>query len=92
MSAWKHRFALIRVEDGIRIPSHAKVLELGRSLTAKEINTTALNDRGHYLIHLAVSLEFFDILRKLIEDGANINLQNTKGETALLCACRAGNA
>ncbi|ERF69866.1 hypothetical protein EPUS_05408 [Endocarpon pusillum Z07020] len=92
MSAWKHRFALIRVEDEMRIPSHAKVLELGRSLTAREINTTALNDRGHHLIHLAASLEFLDILRKLVEDGANINLQNAKGETALLCACRAGNA
>ena len=90
--AWRHRFAAISIEGETKTPTCSQALDLTRNVSKEEVSNTSLNARGHRLIHLAASLNFLDMVQRLAEEGADINSQNFNSETALLCACRAGNA
>ena len=59
-------------------------------LSIPTLKNSTLNERGHHLIHVAASLGDIHVLQELLTIGVNIDSLNTRGESALLCACRAG--
>ncbi|KAM3087805.1 hypothetical protein ACMFMG_001876 [Clarireedia jacksonii] len=58
--------------------------------TDEEIRDLKVNQRGDYLIHFAAACSSLSLLKNLKEKGVDVNLQNSLGETPLLCACRSG--
>ncbi|KAI0886549.1 ankyrin [Annulohypoxylon maeteangense] len=53
----------------------------------------AVNKRGDRITHASAAVGAYGLLRELITDfKLPVDLLNSKGETALLCACRSGHA
>jgi ankyrin repeat protein len=89
---WRHRFCEINDTNGNAILSESELLIRCQGLNADSLDHLVLNDRGHRPIHLAASLGYTKALQDLIGTGVDIDMRNNRGETALLCACRAGHA
>jgi len=87
---WRQRFCT--VGDGESVPSQDEFMGIITNMSHRyPLFDQPLNERGYQAIHFATSLGYFDALTWLIRSGADINATNYKQETALLCACRAGN-
>jgi ankyrin repeat protein len=57
----------------------------------RELPDIIANKRGDRLLHAAAAVGAFGFLQILVTDFKfDVNQQNAKGETALLCACRSG--
>ncbi|KAI0895279.1 ankyrin repeat-containing domain protein [Annulohypoxylon nitens] len=55
------------------------------------LTNIAVNERGDRIIHAAAAVGAYTLLKELITDiKIPVDLLNSKGETALLCACRSG--
>ena len=85
--SWEKRYCEINL-DGIPQPrSLANIKDIRQRLSGSDLEF--LNERGSMPIHIAASFGDIDWLIELLGHGININERNAKGETPLLCACRA---
>lgn len=56
-----------------------------------ELQSVIVNTKGDGLLHAGAAVGAFGLVRELLTDmNFDVNKQNQKGETALLCACRSG--
>ena len=69
--------------------NHKVFMEQARNVT--DVNIFRVNKRGDTLMHLGAACGFYESLEVLIKQlQPDINCRNSAGDTAIICACRAG--
>lgn len=85
---WEKRFCQIDSGDASKLTSKDD-LAVCKKLSAPVLNEAVLNQRGSQPIHLAASFGNIGLLKELLRHSTDVDSLNSRGETALLCACRA---
>lgn len=86
---WEKRFCQIDPENAYQVVGVEDLTVLCQQLSPTDFDKLILNEREGRPIHLAASLGNIDVLRELLRCGIDVNCLNGRGESALLCACRA---
>ena len=86
---WEKRFCQIDPMNTSEIIGMEDLIGRCKELSPADLNELVLNERGYRPTHLAASLGDTELLRELLRGDIEINCLNGKGESPLLCACRA---
>jgi ankyrin repeat protein len=71
--------------------SHVKAFSVKKLLSSNQININAVMQSGATSLSLAAIMNGVDMVRPLIEMGADVNIQNKDGFTAISAAVKANN-